>query len=161
MLVEVPEYKVQSYIRLYILSLKVMVTINASLEVSAPADRIWNIVADIDNEPQYWQGTKTVKNISKAGNKIEREVTIAFRDSKCRQTVMLTPQKSIEIMITEGPIRGTKTVTLSPLGNLKTRIDVVWNIKLAGFLGVFTGMVKRHIAEGTDEALARIAKAVE
>jgi ribosome-associated toxin RatA of RatAB toxin-antitoxin module len=138
-----------------------MVTINASREVSAPVDRIWHIVADVDNEPQYWHGTKTVKNISKAENKIEREVTIAFRDSKCRQTVMLNPKKSVEIMITEGPIRGTKTVTLSPLGNLKTRIDVVWNVKLTGFLGLFTGVVKRHIAEGTEEALVRIAKAVE
>jgi ribosome-associated toxin RatA of RatAB toxin-antitoxin module len=138
-----------------------MVTINASREMSAPVDRIWNIVADVDNEPQYWHGTKTVKNISKAENKIEREVTIAFRDSKCRQTVLLNPQKSIEIMITEGPIRGTKTVTLSPLGNLKTRVDVVWNIKLTGFLSIFTGMVKKHIAEGTEEALFRIAKAVE
>lgn len=138
-----------------------MITINASRDVSAPLDRIWNIVADVDNEPRYWHGTKTVKNISKVDYKIEREVTIAFKDSKCRQTVLLNPQKSVEIMITEGPIRGTKTVTLSPLGNLKTRIDVVWNIKLAGFLGVFTGMVKRHIAEGTEEALARIAKAVE
>jgi ribosome-associated toxin RatA of RatAB toxin-antitoxin module len=138
-----------------------MITVNASREMSAPVDRIWNIVADVDNEPKYWRGTKTVKNISKAENKIEREVTIAFRDSKCRQTVMLNPKKSVEIMITEGPIRGTKTVTLSPLGNLKTRIDVVWNIKLAGFLGMFTGMVKRHIAEGTEEALVRIAKAVE
>jgi ribosome-associated toxin RatA of RatAB toxin-antitoxin module len=138
-----------------------MVTINASQEVSASLDRTWEIVADIDNEPQYWHGTKTVRNISKAGNKIEREVTIAFKDSKCRQTVLLNPQKSIEIMITEGPIRGTKTVTLSPLGNLKTRIDVVWNIKLTGFLSIFTGMVKKHIAEGTEEALARIAKAVE
>jgi ribosome-associated toxin RatA of RatAB toxin-antitoxin module len=138
-----------------------MVTINTSREVSAPVDRIWDIVADVDNEPQYWHGTKTVKNISKVGNKIEREVTIAFKDSKCRQTVLLNPQKSIEIMITEGPIRGTKTVTLSPLGNLKTRIDVVWNIKLTGFLGLLTGMMKRHIAEGTEEALDRIAKAVE
>jgi ribosome-associated toxin RatA of RatAB toxin-antitoxin module len=138
-----------------------MVIINASREVSASPDRIWDIVADVDNEPQYWHGTKTVKNISKAGNKIEREVTIAFKDSKCRQTVVLNPKKSIEIMITEGPIKGTKTVMLSPSGNLKTRIDVVWNIKLAGFLGMFTGMVKKHIAEGTEEALARIAKAVE
>ena len=138
-----------------------MVTINASQEVSASLDRTWEIVADIDNEPQYWHGTKTVRNISKSGNKREREVTIAFKDSKCRQTVLLNPQKSIEIMITEGPIRGTKTVTLSPLGNLKTRIDVVWNIKLTGFLSIFTGMVKKHIAEGTEEALARIAKAVE
>jgi ribosome-associated toxin RatA of RatAB toxin-antitoxin module len=138
-----------------------MVTINASREVSAPLDRIWDIVADVDNEPQYWHGTKTVKNISKAGNKIEREVTIAFKDSKCRQTVVLNPKRSIEIMITEGPIKGTKVVMLSPLGNLKTRIDVVWDIKLAGFLGMFTGMMKKHIAEGTEEALARIAKAVE
>lgn len=141
--------------------IRVLITINASRDVSAPLDRIWNIVADVDNEPRYWHGTKTVKNISKVDYKIEREVTIAFKDSKCRQTVLLNPQKSVEIMITDGPIRGTKTVTLSPLGNLKTRIDVVWNIKLAGFLGVFTGMVKRHIAEGTEEALARIAKAVE
>jgi len=138
-----------------------MITINASREMSAPLDRIWNVIADVDNEPEYWRGTKTVKNISKAGNKIEREVTIAFKDSKCRQTVVLNPKKSVEIMITEGPIKGTKTVVLNPSDNHKTRIDVIWNIKLAGFLGVFTGMMKRHIVKGTDEALARIAKAVE
>ena len=102
-----------------------------------------------------------MKNIRKAGNKIDREVILAFKDSKCSQTVVLNPKKSVEIMITEGPIKGTKTVVLNPSDNHKTRIDVVWNIKLAGILGVFTGMVKRHIAKGTDEALARIAKAVE
>ena len=138
-----------------------MVTINASREVSASLERTWDIVGDVDNEPLYWHGTKTVKNISKAGNRIEREVTIAFKDSKCRQTVLLNPKKSIEIMTIEGPIMGTKTVMISPSDNLKTRIDVVWNIKLSGFLGMFTVMVKKHIAEGTEEALVRIAKAVE
>ncbi|HEU4604916.1 MAG TPA: SRPBCC family protein [Nitrososphaera sp.] len=137
-----------------------MATINASREVSAPLDRVWDVIADVDNEPRYWHGTKTVKNISKSGNTIEREVTIAFKDSKCRQTVVLDPKKSVEIAITEGPLKGTKVVTLSPSGD-RTRIDVVWEIKLAGFLGMFTGMVKKHIAEGTEEALERIAKAVE
>jgi carbon monoxide dehydrogenase subunit G len=137
-----------------------MVTINASHEVSAPLDRVWHVVADIDNEPQYWHGTKAVKNISRNGNVIEREVTIAFKDSKCRQTVVLNPKKSIEITIRDGPMKGTKVVTLNPSGD-RTRIDVVWQIKLAGFLGMFSGMVKKHIAEGTEEALARIGKAVE
>jgi carbon monoxide dehydrogenase subunit G len=137
-----------------------MVTINASQEVSAPLDRVWDVVADIDNEPRYWHGTKAVKNISRNGNVIEREVTIAFKDSKCRQTVVLNPKKSIEITITDGPMKGTKVVTLNPSGH-RTKIDVVWDIKLAGFLGMFSGMVKKHIAEGTEEALARIAKAVE
>src|ERR671933_2362826 len=114
-----------------------MVTINASRNVSAPLDRVWDIVADIDNEPQYWHGTKTVKNIRKTSNKIDREVTIAFKDSKCRQTVTLNPKKSIEIMMTEGPIKGTKVVPLNPLDNLNTRLDVVWNNTLAGFQDMF------------------------
>jgi len=88
-----------------------MATINTSREVSAPVDRVWDIVADVDHEPDYWHGTKSVKNISKAGNTIEREVTIAFRDSKCLQTVVLNPKKSVQIMITEGPMKGSKVVT--------------------------------------------------
>lgn len=138
-----------------------MITINTSREISASLDRIWNIIADVDNEPKYWHGTKTVKNISRDNNRIEREVTIAFKDSKCRQTVLLNPNKSVEIIITEGPIKGTKTVMLHPLDNRKTRIDVVWKIKLTGFLSVFSGMVKGHISKGTDEALVRIAEAAE
>jgi uncharacterized protein YndB with AHSA1/START domain len=139
---------------------RVMVAINASREIAAPVSRVWQIVSDVDNEPKYWLGTKTVKNIRKSGNTIEREVTIAFRDSLCRQTVVLDPEKSVEITITEGPMKGTKKVTLSPVGEM-TRIDAIWDIKLAGFLGMFSGMVKKHIAEGTEEALDRIAKAVE
>jgi hypothetical protein len=30
-----------------------MITIKASLEVSASVDRTWDIVGDVDNEPQY------------------------------------------------------------------------------------------------------------
>ncbi len=138
-----------------------MITINTSREISASLDRIWNIIADVDNEPKYWHGTKTVKNISRDNNRIEREVTIAFKDSRCRQTVLLNPNKSVEIIITQGPIKGTKTIMLHPLDNNKTRIDVIWKIKLTGFLSVFTGMVKGHISKGTDEALVRIAEAVE
>src|SRR5215510_12428553 len=99
-----------------------MVTISTSREMAAPLDKVWTIMADVDNEPQYWHGTKTVKNISKNGNTIEREVTIAFKDSKCRQTVLLNPKDSVEIKITDGPLKGSKTVTLRPAGD-KTMVD--------------------------------------
>ncbi|HKX82422.1 MAG TPA: SRPBCC family protein [Nitrososphaera sp.] len=137
-----------------------MVTITASREISAPQSRVWKVVSDIDNEPVYWHGTKAVKNLSRSGNTVEREVTIAFKNSLTRQTVVLDPDKSIDITITEGPMKGSKKITLVPDGD-RTRVDVVWDIKLAGFLGMFTGMVKKHIGEGTDDALERIAKAVE
>jgi carbon monoxide dehydrogenase subunit G len=138
-----------------------VVAIVAYREVSAPLSAVWTIVSDVDNEPTYWHGTKSVNNISKSGNTIEREVIISFKDSRCRQTVViLEHDKSVHITITDGPLKGTKKLSLSSAGD-KTRIDVAWDIKLAGFLGMFTGMVKKHIGEGTEEALGRIAKAVE
>ena len=137
-----------------------MVTINTSREIAAPLDKVWGIVSDIDNEPQYWHGTKSVRNISRDGNVTVREAVIAFKDSKTMQTVTVTPKTSVETRITEGPILGTKMVTIGPAGD-KTKVQVVWDFKLAGFMSMFSGMVKKHIAEGTEQALDRIAKAAE
>jgi uncharacterized protein YndB with AHSA1/START domain len=51
--------------------------IKISREVSAPADQVWNIVSDIDNETKYWPTFKAIKNINKIDNMTEREVTIS------------------------------------------------------------------------------------
>ncbi|PWU78994.1 MAG: hypothetical protein DLM72_19715 [Candidatus Nitrosopolaris wilkensis] len=59
-----------------------VVTIRDSLEVSAPLDRVWDIIADVDNDPKYWPNIHTVDNISKDGNVMEREVTVGFRKSE-------------------------------------------------------------------------------
>ena len=137
-----------------------MPTVSISREINAPLDKVWDIISDVDNEPQYWHGTKSIRNISKNGNIIQREVIIAFKDSKTMQTVTLNPKKSIDTRVTDGPITGSRVVTLSAAGS-GTKVDVVWEFKLAGLLSVFGGMVKKHIGEGTEQALERIAKAVE
>ncbi|MGH9910195.1 MAG: type II toxin-antitoxin system RatA family toxin, partial [Nitrososphaerales archaeon] len=77
-----------------------MVRIEVSKEINAPTEKVWKITSDIDNEPKYWHGTKSVKNLKVDGNTITREVVIAFKDSKCMETVVLNPMKSIEINIT-------------------------------------------------------------
>ncbi len=132
-----------------------MVRIEVSKEINAPTEKVWKITSDIDNEPKYWHGTKSVKNLKVDGNTITREVVIAFKDSKCMETVVLNPMKSIEINITDGPMKGTKTITLNDM-NGKTKVDVVWDIKLSGMMSMFTGMVKGHIQQGTEDALERV-----
>lgn len=132
-----------------------MVRIEVSKEINAPTEKVWKITGDIDNEPKYWHGTKSVKNLKVDGNTITREVVIAFKDSKCMETVVLNPMKSIEINITDGPMKGTKTITLNDM-NGKTKVDVVWDIKLSGMMSMFTGMVKGHIQQGSEDALERI-----
>jgi len=132
-----------------------MVQIQASVEIDAPLDKIWSIVSDLDSEPRFWKGTKEVRNISKDGNTVTREVTIAFKDSKCMQTVTLYPKEKIQIQFTKGVIEGTKTLTLVQIGD-KTRLDVLWDMKLAGMMGMFTGMIKKHIQSGSEQALESI-----
>src|SRR5207245_11025538 len=90
-----------------------MVQIQASVEINAPLDKVWNIVSDLDSEPKFWKGTKEVRNISKQENVITREVTIAFKDSKCMQTVTLFPKEKIQAEFTKGIINESKTITIT------------------------------------------------
>ncbi|HZC21427.1 MAG TPA: SRPBCC family protein [Nitrososphaeraceae archaeon] len=137
-----------------------MVLIHASRDIPASVDSVWNIIADIDREPEFWHGTKSIRNINKQGNIVEREVTIAFRNSVCREIVELDAKTSVNIKIIEGPIKGKKVIALTTLENNTTRINVEWNIRVSGLFGMFTGMIKKHILKGTEEALDRISKTV-
>ena len=119
-----------------------------------------NIISDIDNEPRFWKGTKEVKNISKDGNIVNREITIAFKDKKCMQIVTLSPKEKIQADFTKGIIKGTKTVTIQQKDNL-VELKAIWDISLSGMMGMFTGMITKHIQSGSEQALESIKKEVE
>ena len=137
-----------------------MVTIEVFITINSTIDKVWDLVSDIDNEPKYWKGTKQVRNISKEGNTITREVTIAFKDSKCMQTVTFYPKEKIHVEFTEGILMGTKTLRLTPHES-STKLDAIWNIKLSGMMGMFTGMIKKHVKSGTEQALESIKQEIE
>ena len=137
-----------------------MTIIQASIDIKAPVEKIWDIISDLDNEPKFWKGTKEVRNISKEENKVNREITIAFRDQKCLQDVTLHPKEKIQAVFTKGIINGTKTITLTKKDE-GANLETVWDIKLSGMMGMFTGMVKKHIKSGTEQALQSIKQEVE
>lgn len=137
-----------------------MAKINVKMEINATIDKVWEIVSDIDNEPRFWKGTKQVNNISKEGNTINREIIIAFRDQKCLQQVTLEPKKKIIAKFTKGIINGEKIITLNSTEG-KTILDTEWNIKLTGMMGMFTGMIKKHIKSGTEQAMQSIKEEIE
>jgi ribosome-associated toxin RatA of RatAB toxin-antitoxin module len=138
-----------------------MANFHTSKKIDAPVSEVWKVLSDIDREPEFWHGTKSIKNISKSGNIVEREVVIAFKNSVCKETVTLDPMKSITTNITEGPLKGKKIVVINPDGDNASVVDVEWDIRLSGFMGIFSKMVNKHILEGTNDALNRISKAIE
>ena len=136
-----------------------MAEIKTSVIINSSQEKIWDVISDIDNEPKFWKGTKEVKNISKDGNHISREITIAFRDQKCLQEVTIIPKESIKAVFTKGVIVGEKTLTLKNMNN-SCELEAVWDVKLSGKMGMFTGIIKKHIKSGTEQALQEIKKEV-
>ena len=137
-----------------------MATIDVEIEINASLDKVWGVLSDIDNEPKFWKGTKEVRNISKEENTLKREVTIAFRDQKCLQEVKIYPKEKIEARFTKGIIEGEKIVSLLAKDD-KTILSTHWNIKLTGMMGMFTGMIKKHIKNGTEQAMQAIKEEIE
>jgi ribosome-associated toxin RatA of RatAB toxin-antitoxin module len=137
-----------------------MATIEVEIEINSTIDKVWEIVSDIDNEPKFWKGTKEVKNISKEGNTINREITIAFRDQKCLQQVKIYPKEKIEAKFTKGIIEGEKIISITAKGE-KIILSTYWDIKLTGMMGMFTNIIKKHIKSGTEQAMQSIKEEIE
>ena len=137
-----------------------MAIIDTSIDINAPVDRVWDIISDLDNEPKFWKGTKETRIISRDGNVVTREITIAFRDSKCMQKITIQPKEKIYAEFTKGIIKGSKTLTLKTKDN-SSLLEANWDVKMSGLAGMFTGMIKKHIRSGTEQALESIKQKAE
>ena len=137
-----------------------MAIIDTSVDINAPIDRVWDIISDLDNEPKFWKGTKETRIISRDGNVVTREITIAFRDSKCMQKITMQPKEKIYAEFTKGIIKGSKTLTLKPKDG-SSLLEANWDVKMSGLVGMFTGMIKKHIRSGTEQALESIKQKAE
>ncbi len=85
---------------------------------------------------------------------------IAFRDSKCLQEVILYPKEKIEAVFTEGIIQGSKIIRLKQQDD-EVLLEAIWDMKLSGMMGMFTGMIKKHVKSGTEQALQAIKSEAE
>ena len=140
-----------------------METINASIVVPIPIDKVWSIVADVNKEPQYWSSIKEINNVKTISNVTERDVTPNINDAKAHQIITLHPKDSIVVNQTEGPITGIRTMTLSVPNNdnNETKIDVSWKMDLCRIPIIGKGFAKDGIFKTTEEALKKIASAAE
>lgn len=138
--------------------------IKVSREISTPVDQVWNIVSDIDNETKYWSTSKNIKNIKKTDDIIEREVTVRAgpQDAKTHQFVTVNPEQMlIQTNITEGPVTGSKVITLTPLSDNITKVDVLWNLDLSSIPTLVRGFAKDNFMKTTEEALGKISQAAQ
>ena len=138
-----------------------MISINANVEVRASLDKVWDIVSDVDRDAEYWSGLSSAKTIRRDGNVIEREVTVGFMGHKGHQIVKLYPKTSVDIEMTDGPLVGSRKITLSPLGNTKTKIEASWHFTFSKVPIFARAFVKSQIENVTKESLEKISLEAE
>lgn len=132
------------------------ITINVTREITAPADKVWKIISNVDYETNYWFTFKDIKNINKIGNIIEREVTISAspQNSTSNQLVTIFPEQlKIQANLTEGIITDTGTLVLEPISENESRLKVLWDIDLSGIPIIGRGFVENGIKQTTEDAL--------
>jgi hypothetical protein len=84
-------------------------------------------------------------------------------NDKAHQIITLHPKDPIILNQTEGPITGTRTMTLSVSNNdnNETKIDVLWNVDLSRIPIIGKGFAKDGIFKTTEEALKKIMEAAK
>ncbi|HYM39773.1 MAG TPA: SRPBCC family protein [Thermoplasmata archaeon] len=138
-----------------------MARIEKSVTIAADPQTVWSLASALDREPEIWKGTKAVRTLASSGNVVEREVTLAFRDRTERERVTLEPPVRVVHELLEGPMRGTKTVSVTPRGDGTTELSAVYEVTLTGLLKLGTRPFTTHAAEGVEHALQRIKAIAE
>jgi hypothetical protein len=98
-----------------------------------------------------------MKIIKKTGNTIEADTTVGPQalNLKSHEITMLHPKQSVVTNITQGPITSSRIVTLSPLFENKTKIDLSWSIDMSGVPFFAKGFAKDGFMKATEGALNR------
>ena len=132
--------------------------IHSSRIVSASVDKVWNTIANLGSDTA-WNQVDTMKIIKKTGNTIEADTTVGPQNAKSHEVITLHPKQSVVTNVTQGPITGSRVVTLSPLSANKTNIDVLWNIDMSGVPFFAKGFAKDGFTKATEGALNRLTQA--
>jgi carbon monoxide dehydrogenase subunit G len=138
-----------------------MVSIKASRSVSSSVDRVWEVVSDVDRDTEYWKGISSISNVRKEENLVERTVKVGFLGNGGYQIIKLNPKTSIELVMTKGPLKGSRRMKLTSDHDGKTQLEVAWDFQFSQVPIFARPFVKSQIEGATHEALEKIAQAAE
>ena len=133
--------------------------IHSSRQVSVSVDKVWNTITNLSTDPT-WNQVDSMKVIKKTGNTIEADTKVGPQNANTHEIITFHPKQSVITNVTQGPITGSRVVTLSPLSANKTNIDVLWNVDMSGIPFFAKGFAKDGFTKATEQSLNRLTQAV-
>lgn len=102
-----------------------MVKIKVRQKVCASRERIWEVISDFDNDSYFWRGITSIKNLSKKGKTLIREVVLGI-DNTCVQVITAFAGEKVATKWIGGVIEGNREISLISLGRT-TLLEIQMN----------------------------------
>lgn len=136
-----------------------MIEITTKIMIDGSPNQVWKVISDINNDSEFWKGIMKIRNTSKGGNVINREVTLKNAD-KCYQKIILFHMEGIHIRWERGTINGIKDIIITPIGK-QTLLKVEMNYKIRGVASLFPRDVSEDLLNEAELAMQLIKEKVE
>lgn len=123
--------------------------------IDRPVEQVWKHLTDWSAGPAWLPG---VESMHADGE------TISFRTRGKEQTstiTELTPERSVTLTSTQGPVTAAYTYTLEHLGDDRTRISLAADVEVRGPLAVTAPALRRAIKRTDSVQLDRLKAHVE
>jgi carbon monoxide dehydrogenase subunit G len=136
-----------------------VIEITTKIMIDASPNQVWKVISEINNDSEFWKGIMKIRNTSKEGNMITREVTLKNAD-KCYQKIILFHMEGIHIRWARGTINGIKDIMITPIGK-QTLLKVEMNYKIRGVASLFPRDVSEDLLNEAELAMQLIKEEVE
>ena len=144
-----------------------MARIRESVEINAPPERVWAVVADdVTNAPKWTSNLEKVEKLDEGppgkGTRYRYHLDIAGHKEKLevQQATYTKPKKCAGSFI-KGPLKGTWSYTYKQLDDGTTRLVYEMDYELTGLLRFAGGLLGPQYAEGIRKNMQSLRKYVE
>ncbi len=136
-----------------------MIRIISKIMINASVKKVWSVISAIERDPYFWKGMVHVRNTSRNGNVVTREITLNTSD-KCYQKIVLFPMEGIHIKWTRGIVCGIKDILITSIGN-QTLLEVEMNYTLKGIARIRSRTISEELRNESELALQLIKEEIE
>lgn len=144
-----------------------MATLREVVDIDAPADRVWSVVAeDVPNAPKWSTNLDKVEKLDDGppgrGTRYRYHLDLGGHKEKLEveQDVFNKPKKCSGHFV-KGPLKGTWSYTYTQRKDGTTRLVYEMDYQLAGLLRFATGVLGPQYAAGIRKNMDRLKRYVE
>jgi carbon monoxide dehydrogenase subunit G len=128
--------------------------------IDRPVEQVWKHLTDWSAGPAWLPGVESMH----ADGETAVDTPISFRTRGKEQTstiTELTPERSVTLTSTQGPVTAAYAYTLERLGDDRTRISLIADVEVRGPLALTAPALRRAIKRTDNVQLDRLKAHIE